>query len=200
MFSHLPSLQCITRIVGVKYDSPQMDFEKLMKQDEFQRCLFIFNDNFHDHFSAHRGGGNARVRCFNNYSTFRPPKSFGIPTGRSSGYKRLVDGQSDIDTCLAELIELLNTNDYDSLVYSVDSYGQPLIGSGIFQVGAEVKQYITTFILRVGLANTSEPCELVYLSKENEGIRPQLSSTRSCWRQWTRASCPCEQARALARV
>jgi len=167
MSSHLPSLQCrIKRIVGVKYDSPQMDFEKLMKQDDFQRCLFIFNDNFHDHFSAHRGGGNARVRCFNNYSTFRPPKSFGIPTGRSSGYKRLVDGQSDIDTCLAELIELLNTNDYDSLVYSVDSYGQPLIGSGIFQVGAEVKQYITTFILRVGLANTSEPCELVYLSKE----------------------------------
>ena len=167
MFSHLSSLQCrIKRIVGVKYDSPHMDFEKLMKLEEFQHCLFIFNDNFHDHFTAYRGGGNARVRCYNNYSTFNPPKSFGIPTGRSGGYKSLVDGQSDIDTCLAELIELLNKNAYDSIVYSVDCYGQPLIGSGIFQIGPEVKQYITRFILHIGLANTSESCELVYLSKE----------------------------------
>lgn len=136
-------------IIGVKYDSKSMDFRSFI--DEVDRTLFIFNDNWTDHYSKKQGGGNACVRPYNPQSGLKIPKSFGIPTGHSTnGYRSLAEGQQMIDIALTELSDLIKTGNYDRIVYSIDNYDNPLIGRGIFVIGEDVKEYITQEIIKLG--------------------------------------------------
>lgn len=157
-------------VIGAKYDSQYMDFEYLMKQDK--RTLYIFNDNQIEHNSNKRGGGNAKIRIYNKFSQYVPPRSAGIPTGHfREGYKNLDECKQDIDNALAEIRYLLSTGNYDRVVYSIENYGSPILGRGIFVVDGEVKCYITKEILSLGLGSN------YYFKSSARGIEGPISIT-----------------------
>lgn len=136
-------------LYGIKYDGPAMDSLNLLRQFYFQKSLFIFNDNFSEHYSSKKGSGNAVLRQFNQYSGGQI-RSFGIPTGHyRTGYSSLEEGKVNIDRCFEELIALLKTGNYDSIVYSINLANDPLLGTGIFQVSPEVLKYITKRIMEL---------------------------------------------------
>lgn len=137
-------------IIGSKYDSPLMDFERMIEVKP--RTLFIFNDNWVEHYTTKRGSGNANIRPYNHVSGMSIPRSFGIPTGNyRKGYVNLAEGKQSIDTALSELRELIQTGNYDRIVYSIDNYGSTILGRGIFVIGEDVKRYITGKILELGI-------------------------------------------------
>ena len=122
------------------------DFEWMIEQPEYERTLFIFNDNEED-FDAFvngqssgfsRGGGNAVIRPFRKES---PPRAAGVPTGKSGrGYSSLDEQtKAKIDQAIAVIADLLEH--CDSVVFSSNSQ-QTKIGTGIFSVDPAVKRYI----------------------------------------------------------
>ena len=135
------------KIIGVKYGGKNTDFEKMMNQKEYENALFIFNDNYLEHKTTKRGAGNAKMRVYNNYSSFF--KSFGIPTGNyRKGYNSL-DECVDILNEIFEELDLIIKN-YDTLVYSIDEIDNLLLGTSIFKVHNDVLKYITNKILSYG--------------------------------------------------
>ena len=124
------------------------DFEWMLTQLEHERTLFIFNDN-EEQFGAFvkgesggftRGGGNAAIRPFRKMS---PPRAAGVPTGKSGrGYSSLDElTKAKIDQAFAVITDLLETGNYDSIVFSANETKTD-IGTGIFDVGADVRAYI----------------------------------------------------------
>jgi len=123
------------------------DFNWMIKQPEFSRSLFVFNDNekqFYDFFTnkipGNPGGGNAVIR---QYQGSNPPRAIGVPTGKSSqGYQQLINiTKTPIDNSMQTLLRLLQTGNYDDVIISWDSKENTL-GSGIFKPSIEVKNYI----------------------------------------------------------
>lgn len=136
-------------LYGIKYDGPEMDSLTLLKQRLFRKSIFIFNDNYSEHYTCKKGAGNAVLRQFNKFSEYYT-RSAGIPTGHfRNGYTSLEEGKSNIDECFEELIELINTENYDSIVYSINEAKDPLLGTGIFQVDQNVLKYITKRIIEL---------------------------------------------------
>lgn len=136
-------------IVGFKYEKGGIDFEYLMRCKIFENALFIFNDNQVEHNSCKKGHGNAEIRQYNKYSS-GPIKSAGIPTGKyRNGYSCLAEGKDDIDKSIDEIKELLSSGRYDSIVYSVQNIGNATIGTSIFELDDELKEYITNKILEL---------------------------------------------------
>ncbi len=135
------------KVIGVKYDNINMDFENLMNYEFADKALFIFNDNEDHHNTYIRGGGNAAMRIYNKYSPMDIPISAGIPTGKHGGYENLEECKNIIDCSIKEIEELIEKYKFDTLIYSVNSYDSPLIGTGIFEVSDDVLQYITNCIL-----------------------------------------------------
>lgn len=125
------------------------DFRWMIEQPEYDDALFIFNDN-EGQFRSHQGlmgtdhrcgagGGNAGIRP---YQCLTPPRAMGIPTGEYGGYDYLDDAtQGVIDEAITHLAALLATGRYERVVYSWDPHSQTL-GTGIFEVGREVTDYI----------------------------------------------------------
>ena len=124
------------------------DYLWMIDQPEFARALFVFNDN-EEQFDAYlageesgftKGGGNAAIRPLRK---LLPPRAAGIPTGKSGrGYLSLDTAtKTKIDEALAVVIALLKTGDYDQIVVSTSKDGDTL-GSGIFEVALEVRDYI----------------------------------------------------------
>jgi hypothetical protein len=124
------------------------DFARMIEQPTYGRALFVFNDN-EEQFLAflrgepaglRRGGGNAVIRPFR---ATVPPRAAGVPTGRAGrGY----DGLSPavlrvLDRALDHVRELLATGNYDTLYFSRSTSG-PTLGTGIFDVAPEVRQYV----------------------------------------------------------
>ena len=129
------------------------DFEWMLNQPEYENTLFIFNDN-EEQFDAFvngessgftRGGGNAAIRPFRKNS---PPRAAGVPTGRSGrGYSSLDEPtKAKIDQALAVITDLLETGNYDSIIFSANETKTDL-GTGIFCVGADVRDYIFSQLL-----------------------------------------------------
>ena len=144
----LPTVQ----VLGSIYTGPNQigDFCWMIEQSEYQDTLFIFNDN-EEQFLAHqqdpdsllgcaKGNGNAVIRP---YQCQLPPRAAGIPSGRQGqGYGSLTPShQRLIDQALRVIRSLIATGHYQRLIYSADPQGQSL-GTGIFQVGEDVKAYI----------------------------------------------------------
>jgi hypothetical protein len=123
------------------------DFEWMIKQDEYARSLFIFNDNesqfkaFHanDKEGLYAGGGNAVIRP---YQGGAHPHAAGIPTGDGGGYQHLdAHVMGVIDEALEYIKNLLESGRYNEIVFCTDPTGQT-IGSGIHDIAPAVKNYI----------------------------------------------------------
>ena len=119
----------------------------MIKQPEFARSLFIFNDNETQFEDFHHGrlgglsagGGNAIIR---SYQGTKPQRAAGIPTGVCRGYSELSPQVCQtIDRAIQYIRELLQSGDYDEVVFSYDSKNDTL-GAGIFRPHALVKKYI----------------------------------------------------------
>ena len=124
------------------------DYLWMSNQPEFARALFVFNDN-EEQFDAFvegkssgftAGGGNAAIRPLRKLS---PPRAAGVPTGKhGSGYSTLdTSTKAKIDQALAFIKSLVLTGDYDQIVIPASKDGNTL-GTGIFQVTPEVRDYI----------------------------------------------------------
>jgi hypothetical protein len=126
------------------------DFAWMITRPEYADALFVFNDN-EEQFRAFRldptspaglspGGGNATVRP---YRGAEPPRAAGVPTGRAGqGYPALTpDAREAIDDALQLIADLLATRAYRRVVYSAANDDGDL-GTGIFDVGDDVKRHI----------------------------------------------------------
>jgi hypothetical protein len=131
------------------------DYLWMSNHPEFAQALFVFNDNQEqfDAFVAGKpsgftaGGGNAAIRPLRKLS---PPRAAGVPTGtlRDGGYVALDEStKAKIDEALAVIEALLKTGDYDQVVIPTSKDGNTL-GTGIFDVAPEVRDYIFSQLLR----------------------------------------------------
>jgi hypothetical protein len=130
------------------------DFGWMIQQPEYSDALFVFNDNEEAFVQQSRvkGAGNAVIRP---YQHSIPPRSTGIPTGRyipgkiNAGYTSLNDGKAKtmIDWGMQRIHTLLATGKYRRVYYSSDGTGG--LGTGIFNVGNDVKRYIIAELTRV---------------------------------------------------
>ena len=130
------------------------DYLWMIDQPEFARALFIFNDNEEqfDAFVAGKasgftvGDGNAKIRPLRKLV---PPRAAGVPTGKHGcGYSALdAPTKAKIDEAFAVVDALLGTGDYDQIVVSTSKDGNTL-GTGIFEVAPEVRDYIFSQLLK----------------------------------------------------
>jgi hypothetical protein len=128
----------------------------MIQQEQYARTLFVYNDN-EEQFDAFRrgdrpsgcsaGGGNAVIRP---YQCHDPPKAIGVPTGsRGVGYAALAGhAKTKIDQAIASIRVLVETGNYDTVLFSQASGGRTL-GAREFQVAQEVKNYIFESLLRL---------------------------------------------------
>jgi hypothetical protein len=136
------------------------DFAWMIAQPEYADALFVFNDN-EEQFRAFQrdphntaglspGGGNATIRPYRGAD---PPRAAGIPTGRAGqGYATLsADARQAIDDALAVIAELLAGGAYQRVVYSAAN-DEGDLGTGIFEVGDDVKRYIVSGLKRLAPA------------------------------------------------
>ena len=130
------------------------DFGWMIQQPEFARSLFVFNDNESQFNAFHEGkpsglsagGGNAIIRP---YQGSKPQRAAGVPTGDSRGYQELSPQiKQTIDRAIEYIKELLNSGDYDELVFSYDNKKDTL-GTGIFKPHPSVKKYIYDSLIAI---------------------------------------------------
>ena len=128
------------------------DFSWMIDRPEYARSLFIFNDNEMQFIAFHTGhdagftagGGNAAIRPYQGHS---PIRAAGIPTGEKSGYQQLdLNVRALVDDAMAHIQRLLRSGNYDEVIFSYDATNDTL-GTGIFHVADEVKNYIFQNIL-----------------------------------------------------
>jgi hypothetical protein len=124
------------------------DFAWMIKQPQYEKALFVFNDNIEEFMKYlvgtggfAKGKGNAVIRP---YRKSQPPHAAGIPTGSLragvGGFRSLDESKYLIDRALEIIYGLVATGHYDQIIYSDD--GQGGLGTGIFRVNREVKDYI----------------------------------------------------------
>ena len=140
-------------------DGKDGDFGWMIRQPQYDRTLFLFNDN-EGEFLAHHGGGshtcgtgggNAIIRP---YQCRTPQRALGIPTGtydkgiHHKGYSRLDDHVVGIlDLAFARLDELLASGRYDSVAFSWDD--DTKLGGKIFNTAQPVRDHIVERILAI---------------------------------------------------
>jgi len=127
------------------------DFAWMIAQDHYRDALFIFNDN-EAQYKAHReqpadpagagcapGAGNAVIR---SYQCQTPPRAAGIPTGPN--YDSLTTRVKEIiDEAMASIKSIALKERYERIIYSAANANGDL-GTSIFHVGDDVKQYIVS--------------------------------------------------------
>jgi hypothetical protein len=145
------------QVIKSQYSGPRQngDFSWMIGRPEFARALFIFNDNeaqFIAFQTGHAsgltaGGGNAAIRPYQGHS---PIRAAGIPTGNHGGYQKLDKNvRALVDDAIAHIQRLLATDNYDQVIFSYDAKNETL-GTGIFNVADEVKNYIYESICSLG--------------------------------------------------
>ena len=144
-------------VIASVFDKPGMagDFFWMSRQAEHEKTLFIFNDNeeqFRAFVKGERsgitaGGGNAGIRPLRG---LKPPRAAGVPTGsRGGGYSRFDESTKKvIDESLSVIQELLNSGDYERMIFSKDE-SSPSLGTGIFLVAEDVKKYIYDALMSI---------------------------------------------------
>lgn len=138
-------------VTGSVFSGPEKagDFSWMIKQPKYSRALFIFNDNeeqFDAFLSGDRklgcanGSGNAGIR---EYQCAKPRRAAGIPTGSYGvGYASLtLQVKLKIDQAVDEIKKLIKTGYYNELIISKNAKRETL-GTGIFKVGDDVRDYI----------------------------------------------------------
>jgi len=149
------------KVRGSVFTKPHADgdFLWMIESNRYPNALYVFNDNADDHFSGRQGGGNAVVRPFNKHGQKpKPAKSAGVCTGAFGiGFQSLSpDVKKIIDRDIAEIRELLATGNYDLLIYSATKEAPDLLGTGIFQVGSDVRSYIVKQLRQFDNCSPSE--------------------------------------------
>jgi hypothetical protein len=145
------------QLIKSQFNGPRQDgdFSWMIDNPEYARSLFIFNDNeaqFIAFQTGHAaglsaGGGNAAIRPYQGHS---PIRAAGIPTGNHGGYQKLDKNvRAIVDDAIAHIRRLLATGNYDQVIFSYDATAKTL-GTGIFQVADEVKNYIYESICSLG--------------------------------------------------
>lgn len=142
------------QIIGIKFMSTNKygDFYWMSQQKEYDNSLFIFNDNEEYHNTNKKGAGNAIMRKFNKYSNNNPPKSAGIPTGTlaNGGYNKFTpEVKKIIDDSFEEIVELIETYDYNTIYFSSEPNG--ILGTSIFNVNPKITKYITNKIYNLSI-------------------------------------------------
>jgi hypothetical protein len=124
------------------------DFEWMIKQSNYDDCLFIFNDNEEYHYTNRIGSGNAIIRYYNIYNKYiNIPRSAGIPTGtlKFKGYKKLDEhNKKVIDDSIEEIKNIIIKYKYKKVYYSANDNN--MLATSIFIVGNDVIEYITNSI------------------------------------------------------
>ena len=138
------------------------DFGWMIEQPQWQRALFIFNDNesqsqaflaeaASEHIepssiACQAGGGNAVIRP---YQCRVPRRAVGVPTG--PGYVRLTEhAKRRIDAAIIYIGELLASDErLTEVIYSASQSDPNVLGHGIFDVGEDVLRYIPAALRRV---------------------------------------------------
>lgn len=136
------------------------DFSWMLKQPQYKKSLFIFNDNVsqsqaflkqwqagavdQSSSACSPGAGNGAIRPAQCES---PPRAIGIPTG--PGFASLADGKQDIDKALSAVGTLLATGNYDQAIYSASKHDPNILGSGTFDVPDDVLKYIPSELKKV---------------------------------------------------
>lgn len=126
------------------------DFGWMLTDPHYDDALFVFNDN-ESQFRAFRqdpssasgcsaGGGNAAIRPWRCQD---PPRAAGIPTGDGGGYRQLDDRvKATVDEATGLIRDLLATGRYRRVYYSASPDDSALLGTGIFDVGEDVRRYV----------------------------------------------------------
>ena len=141
------------------------DFGWMIEQDDYADALFVFNDN-EEQFLAFvkdpggdrgcsAGGGNAVIRP---WRCADPPRAAGVPTGtlQAGGYPALTpETRAVIDDALGRIGALVATGRYRRLFYSASPHGG--LGTGIFAVGDDVREYIVSGLKGLGASDAAEP-------------------------------------------
>ena len=133
------------------------NFTKMIQSPPYTpKQLFIFNDNIEYMNTADPGGGNAAIRIYNQFSTYNPPRSAGIPTGslQKGGFTSLdqiVRGETAkyyIDIAIERIKKLIEDYNYTTIYFSgtknssnPENNGVDL-GQSIFKVAEDVRKYI----------------------------------------------------------
>jgi hypothetical protein len=149
----------VVRIVGSVFRGRGRpgDFAWMIEQPDWADALFVFNDN-EEQFRAYqrdpadpractRGGGNASIRP---YRCAKPVRAAGVPTGvGGAGYRALTEAVRDvIDDAVSVVRAVAESEGYQRIVYSAAD-GSGGLGTGIFEVGDDVKAYIVEQLRRL---------------------------------------------------
>ena len=122
------------------------DFEWMIKKPEYDNVLFIYNDDIESMDKYQKGKGNAVIRPYNsNNPKIGKPRSVGIPTGSlklNQGFESLDEETKNyIDSSIYLIKDMIAKYGYNTVMYSGDKDG--VIGSSIFTINQNVKDYIT---------------------------------------------------------
>jgi len=118
------------------------DFDWQIRSGLYENALFLFNDDEKRHHWKKAGAGNAVIRKYNTHALPTKPRSHGIVTGKDTGYASLTDdAKANIDKCFEEVKTIIEKHGYNTVYYSATSNG--LLGTSIFQIGDDVREYIT---------------------------------------------------------
>jgi hypothetical protein len=130
---------------------------------KYPKALLIINDNYKDSKTNKNGGGNAgdQIRQYNIYScNGEKPRIAGITTGPSREYKsnttlntilKELDGKTPkqvIDEEIKLIKYIIIIWGYTEIIYSCGNTGE--LGSGIFVIPQDIKDYITKQLLNLG--------------------------------------------------
>jgi DNA polymerase/3'-5' exonuclease PolX len=140
------------------------DFGWMIKNPEYEDVLFIYNDDIESVEKYQAGKGNAIIRPYNiNNPTIDKPRSAGIPTGSrklKKGFDTLdEETKKYIDNSISIIKDIITKYNYTTIMYSGNKYGT--IGSSIFVINEEVKDYITEQLrslenIKVGIKESVE--------------------------------------------
>lgn len=121
---------------------------------ELSRSVLVYNDNVTAMVTGDKrpGGGNAVIRPLAHFTpdhTHGRPLAVGIPTGDNGrGFQRLdASAMRAVDYGLGRLETLVDQGAH-RIVYCCDGDGRTL-GTGIFHVSPDVKEYIVSGIERI---------------------------------------------------
>ncbi len=132
------------QVIGTVYtkNNTEGDFNWQICSGKYEDALFIFNDDETRHHYKKAGRGNAIIRKYNQHAVDKP-RSHGIVTGNKKGYESLTnDAKIQIDKCIEEVKEIIKKYKYTKVYYSAAT-PNGLLGTSIFTIGDDVRDYIT---------------------------------------------------------
>jgi hypothetical protein len=150
----------MVRVCGFTYkgvgigDNQPGDFVWMVKQEQYNNCLFLINENFIDSVDSkpYEGAGTAKLRPL-TFRFLEKPRAAGIPTGwsvASGGFQSLDPlTKKAIDTSFKRIACLLTKFSYDTVVYSADAKNTMRIGVNIFRPSEEILDYISSKIINL---------------------------------------------------